>query len=304
MTPVGRALRNKRSTNLRLKNDMDTEIKIVRGPSSTRLAKEAAASELEKQPGFPEGASYTIEEIDGRWIAAVVMPKEAAPFPPGGGDEAPSGPPSGPPSDDSESGPPSDEGDEKPEGEKKDEGGDEPSSEGPPKQEHGGVEHMLANLTDMLTKITDALGLSTPADGMIPGADDGAVPPPGGPPHGGPSAPGDSDPSTPGKQGPDGKIHTVHERSLKPGEAPPGTTPVGAPAFASVQVEDGHPWKDAIESNVKEFEVESDIGDAAISTVAAELRQLAEPYGYQVTDIAPNGVGTSRTASARIVRTR
>jgi hypothetical protein len=108
------------------------------------------------------------------------------------------------------------------------------------------VEHQLAQLTDMLTKITDALGLSDPS-GMVPGMDDGAVPPPGGPEGppglGGPPGAG---PDKPGV-GSDNKMHTVHERSLKPGEAPPGTTPVGAPAFASVKVDNNHPWKAAIE---------------------------------------------------------
>lgn len=282
---------------------MEFDIKIVRGPLSGSFTREAAAEKLQALPGFPTNAEYTIDEIDGRYIAAVVVPKTAGPFPPS--DDAPSGPPSeetGPPAEE-ESGPPKAEGEDKP----KSEDGDKPSSEGAPKEEGKmSVEHQLANLTDMLTKITDALGLSTPADGMIPGADEGI---PGGPPEGPPGASpvppgGDTDPSTPGKQGPDGKIHTVHERSLKPGEAPPGTTPVGAPAFASVQVDDDHPWKTAIESGVKEIEVESPIGDTPLSAVAAELKGLAEPYGYIVTDLAPNGAGTSRTASARIVRTR
>jgi hypothetical protein len=46
---------------------------------------------------------------------------------------------------------------------------------------------------------------------------------------------------------------------------------------------------------VKEFEVESPIGDEPLSAVAAELKRLAEPYGYIVTDLAPSGAGTSRT---------
>jgi hypothetical protein len=279
---------------------MEVELKIVRGPLTTGFTREAAAEKLKSLDGFPENAKFEIYEADGRYMAAVAWPKEAGPFPPSDDSgEAPSGPPSGPPSDESseDSGPPSDSegGDEKSEG-------DEPSSEGAPKEdgkgEHG-VEHMLANLTDMLTKITDALGLSTPADGMIPGPDDGAVPPPGPPGEG---KPGDSDPTTPGKQGPDGKIHTVHERSLKPGEAPPGTTPVGAPAFASVDAK--HPWKDAIEARVREFEVESEIGDAPLSSVASELKGLADPHGYTVTDLSVSGGGSTRTASARIVRTR
>lgn len=277
---------------------MEFEIKIVRGPQITEgLSKEAAANQLEALPGFPTNAKYLVEEIDGRYVAAVVVPKTAAPFPPGNDDSEESGPPSS--SDDSESGPPKED--------KPDDKSDGPSSEGSPKGDEGkmSVEHQLANLTDMLTKITDALGLSTSADSMIPGTDDGGmVPPPGGIP-GGPEGTGE-DPAV-GKKpgvGADNKMHTVHERSLKPGEAPPGTTPVGAPAFASVQVEEGHPWKAAIEAGSKEIEVESVIGNQAISAVAAELKGLAEPYGYIVTDLAPSGSGTSRTASARIVRTR
>lgn len=278
---------------------MEFEIKIVRGPLTEGFTREAAAEKLKTLPGFPANAKYEIDEIDGRYVAAVVIPKVAGPFPPSDGGEEPAGPPlDGPPSGDSEeSGPPKD---DKPEGDD----GDKPSSEGAPKEEGKmSVEHQLANLTDMLTKITDALGLSSPADGMIPGADEG---PPGldGPPVP-PGLEGTGEDPGMGKKpgvGSDNKMHTVHERSLKPGEAPPGTTPVGAPSFASVQA--GHPWKDAIEAGVKEIEVESAIGDVPLSTVAAELKGLAEPYGYIVTDLAPSGVGTARTASARIVRTR
>lgn len=282
---------------------METEVRIVRGPSSTQLTKEAAASKLQALPGFPKNASFAIEDIDGRWVAAVSIPKVAE-FPPAKDEESePSGPPA-PAEDSGESEEPKSEGDS---GEKKDgpPSEDGPSSEGAPKGEgHLSVEHQLANLTDMLTKITDALGLSTPADGMIPGADDGAVPPPGGPP-GAPGVKGTGEDPAMGNKpgvGSDNKMHTVHERSLKPGEAPPGTTPVGAPSFASVSSD--HPWKDAIEVGTKEFEVESTIGGQALSAVAAELKGLAEPYGYIVTDLAPSGTGASRTASARIVRTR
>lgn len=282
---------------------MEFDIKIVRGPLVEGFSREAAAQRLQELPGFPADASYTIEEVDGRYVAAVVIPKTAGPFPPAADDSGESGPPA--PADDSASTDSSD-GENEPKDESKDDDKkDGPSSEGAPEGKGASVEHMLANLTDMLTKITDALGLSTPADSMMPGADDGMVPPPGA--EGPPGLEGTGDDPAMGHKpgvGSDGKVHTVHERSLKPGEAPPGTTPVGAPAFASVQVDDDHPWKHAIESNVKEFEVESEIGDTPISTVAAELKALAQPYGYIVSDLAPSGSGTARTASARIVRTR
>lgn len=275
---------------------MEFETKIVRGPLVEGFTKEAAAEKLQRLPGLPANAQFTIEEIEGRYYAAVAYPKQGGPFPPSE-DEEPAGPPSeGPPSD-SEDGPPKDESEEGPPND------DEESSEGAPKEDgkgKGGEEHILHQVFDMLTKITDALGLSTPADGMVPGADEG---PPGGPP--GPPLPGTGDDPAMGNKpgvGSDNKMHTVHERSLKPGEAPPGTTPVGAPTFASVS--DDHPWKAAIEAGVKEIEVESPIGDTPISTVAAELKALAEPWGYIVTDLAPSGSGTSRTASARIVLTR
>lgn len=276
---------------------MEVELKIVPGPLTEGFSREAAVEKLEtlrksESSGFPKDAKYEIYEANGRYMAAVAWPKEAGPFPPSDEGEVPGGPPSDEaPSE--ESGPPKEE-DEK----DKD---DEPSSEGAPGEEgkKPSVEHQLANLTDMVTKITDALGLSTPADGMVPGADEG---PPGGPPgleEGPPSGP----PGADGGGGPDKKIMR-HERSMKPGEAPPGTTPVSAPSFASVQVEEGHPWKDAIESGAKEFEVYASIGEKSISAVATELKELAEPYGLVVTDLAPDGTGASRTASARIVRTR
>lgn len=280
---------------------MAREIRIVRGPSVQGLTKQAASSKLTTLPGFPEGAEYAVENIDGRWIAAVVMPeKTAAPFPPGGDESVPAGPPTdgppAPPSD--EAGPP--EGEEKPKGDKK---------EGPPKPGEDGkvsIESELAQVKDMLTHMMDALGLSSPADGMVPGADAGPMGPmppgPPGPPHGG--KPGDMNPNLPGSQGSDNKIHTVHERSLKPGEAPPGTTPVGAPAFASVKIADDHPFADAIRDGQKEIEADAELGDASVADAVAELNGLVEPYGYFVEDIEPRVVSGVKVASARIVRSR
>lgn len=280
---------------------MEFEIKIVRGPLVEGLAKEAAAEQLQGLPAFPENAQYEIDEVDGRYVAAVVIPKTAAPFPPAADDSEPSGPPA-----DDGAGADSSDGEDKPAEPKEDKGEDgPPSSEGAPKEEGKmSLEHQLANLTNMLTKITDALGLSDPAGGMIPGADDGMMGGPPGPPGVPGQHPGAGDGHAKPGEGADGKMHTVHERSLKPGEAPPGTTPVGAPAFASVQVDPEHPWKDGIEAGVREMEVENVIGDTPLSVVAAELKGLAEPYGYIVTDLAPSGAGEQRTASARIVRTR
>jgi hypothetical protein len=87
---------------------------------------------------------------------------------------------------------------------------------------------------------------------------------------------------------------------LKPGEAPPGSTPIGAPAFASVA--DDHPWKDVL-GKKRTFKVDEPIGDMTLASVKAELDSLAEGTGYQVKQLieARNESG-QRVASALISR--
>jgi hypothetical protein len=208
-----------------------------------------------------------------QWQSEVRTVKESAP--PFGGppaDEAPDGPPVPDDSAPEEDGPPKDEGEDKPKDEK---GGEK------------GMEHMLSQIFDMMTKMTDALGLSDPS-GPVPGMDEGPAPD-------GPPAP----PS--GKPGVDasGKQHVVHERSLKPGEAPPGTTPIGSPSFAHVK---GHPWEEDIRQGAKEILLEDVQGDDSIGVIASELRGLAEPVGYRVEQITPFDRGGVRHVRAKVVK--
>jgi hypothetical protein len=261
---------------------MDIELQIAPGPPVNQVtSRDEAEAQLRAHPAFPKHASVELTQLGGRWIAAIATPalvKEADFPPPPAGDDGP--PVDGPPvPDDSDSdGPPKDEKEDKPKDEKKDE----------PK----GEEHLLTQLYDMVQKITDALGLSDPS-GPVPGMDEDT---PDGPPV--PPAP----PAGDSKTGPDGKQHIVHDRSLKPGEAPPGTTPVGAPAFASVQIPDGHPWADAIRQGAKEIVVEDEMGDDPVHVIASEVRSLAEPVGYTIDQLTPFERGGVKLVQAKVVR--
>lgn len=243
------------------------ELRIVKGPPVARMSRTAAEKKLQEIPQMKDASSFELRDIDGIWVAAVAFEKEAAtkvsappPFAPP--EEAPSdGPPTdGPPSEDGppapEEAPPSDDegGEEKPKGEK---------------GEKKGLEHQVEALTHMLTKLMDALGLSDPMGG------------PEGPMghEGDPSAPPMDGPPMPPDAGNDGKTHTVHERALKPGEAPPGTLPVGSPTFASTQP--NHPWKDYVGIK-RSFTLEEPIGDRTMASVRDELNSLAKGTGYSI----------------------
>jgi hypothetical protein len=261
---------------------MELDVQIIQGPHTAKVSKAVAEEQLTKHPAFPKGATYRLEELEGRWIAAISAVKEAAPpaFAEGGGDT------DSPPTSDGPPGPPTDDGTaedvseaEEPKGEdgedKKGEDGKEPKGEGAE----------LKQVLHMLTTLMDALGLSPqgPEDSPVPGPD-GAVPPP-------PGAPGEPAP------GQDGKTHTVHERALKPGEAPPGTTPVGSPSFAST-----HPWADVL-GKKRSFTVQEEIGSQDISTVAHELSALCSGTGYEVKQLREGTAdGNKRVARAIIAK--
>jgi hypothetical protein len=260
------------------------ELKIVTGPPSAKVSKGEALTKLRRNPQFPKNASVEIEEVEGRWVAAIVT--QSGPFPPSedGPFEAPepSDPPEAEESPESES--PSDEfGEEKPK-EKS-----EKSEDSKEKGESGekGLEAQVHHLVEMLTKITDALGLSdSPGDSPIPGPDASHELPPG----------ADHNPAVPGAQGPDNKTHTVHERALKPGESPPGTTPIGAPAFSHVR--EDHPWKEIL-GKKRTFKLEEPIGDTKLADVHRELNALAEETGeYRVAQLQE----TVDTSGQRIAR--
>lgn len=254
-----------------------SNLRIIQGPPTSKISKEAAATALENHREFVAGSEYTIDEIDGRWVAAVKF----AEFPPPNHDvpdDADSGGPPEPPADDADDTP--EPKDDKPEGDD----GDKPKGDDKGK---GGLEAQVHQLTEMLTKIVDALGLGGP-DAM-PGDDlgpDGSPMPPGGP----------AGPDGPEGLGSDGKQHIVHEKALKPGEAGPGQTQIGAPAFASVR--EDHPWKD-MPKEAASFRVEGKLDGKSESEVLSELQSLASEINYNVKQFQPyvGNDGTARVAA-------
>lgn len=245
--------------------------RIITGPPVDKVSREEAEAKLKAHPQFPKNASFALENVEGRWIAAITEPVEKTAAPPdafedgGGAGDTPAGPPEpseapkGPdetPSDEA----PDDAGDgeDKPKGEKKEKG------------EKG----ELNEIKELLTTLVTALGLAPAPDSPVPGLDEGPPPPP----------PGDS-PAAPDSPGGDGKTHTVHERALKPGEAPPGTTPIGSPAFANVR--DDHPWKQLLASGeVKDFKLAEVIDeDEKMSDIITELRGLATEAGVKLEQV-------------------
>lgn len=249
---------------------------IIVGPPTAKTSRKEAEDKLTAHPQFPKGAEYELDEAEGRWIAAIVTAAPPAFLDGGGAGDTPDGPPApdvapdGPPSPDDEA--PSD---------------DEPKEDDKPKEEKGekGLEAKVEHLTELLTKVVDALGLGDQ------GPDDSPVPEPDGPP--GPDELG------PGPDG-DSKTHTVHERALKPGEAPPGTTPVGAPSFAHVR--EDHPWK-AILGKKKTFKIEEPLADGeTLASAHGELKALAaETQAYEVEQLREDTINGQRVARCLVV---
>jgi hypothetical protein len=264
-------------------------VELIIGPpisGANGMSREAATESLLRNPQFPEGTDYTIQQHEGHWIAAYV--KQAGPFPPSSDEEEAPEPKSEDSASDSAAGPPSDgppsDGPPSPD----DGGGD-----GPPHKEHGeggekgGGLHLVEQKLDLLLT---ALGIDPAAiggdpgmgaDGMPPGPDGPmgpAGPPP--PPHGGPEG---GPPGGPG--GPGGPETTVHQRAMKPGEVPPGGTPLGAPAFAKVKEQ--HPWGHMI-GVVPHFRVGPEhIGSQNIVEVEQELQSLAKSGGFRIANFQP-----------------
>lgn len=269
-------------------------VEFVRGPLVSEFTREAAEKGLRQNtkfgPKIASGAAYALDEVEGRWVAAIVVEADS-PFggPADQSEEAPAPKSEGP---DDTAAP---EGGEEPKGDS--EGGESEGPEGLPGEggEHkpgeegkGGKEELIIQTLDA---ICQALGIPNPsgagdtlspdASPLGPGGPDGAIPPP--PP--GPAGPGAGGPpggGIPG-HGP-GDQHIVHEKALKPGEVPPGGTPIGAPAFSHVR--EDHPWKH-VAGKLASIVVANPIGDAPIADVHDELSSLANELGggYKVTGL-------------------
>lgn len=257
---------------------MPLSISLIPGPLTSEMTREAAETALRNHPGFSKDASVQLEQLEGRWIAAIV--KEAGP--PFGGAPADSDSDApGPKSEGPDDTAPEPDGDEGPSPSAPSDGD---GDEGPPKKEKGGEKGELDALKQMVEAIATALGVPLDIGGMAPGPDDGmggAGPDLGGPPPGAGGPPGAPPGGPAGPPGPDQKI--VHQRALKPGEAPPGTTPLGSPAFSSV--DPNHPW--AHQAGVTpSFLVSDRIGERPLVEVQDELHQLASGINYRVARFA------------------
>lgn len=262
---------------------MKTKIEIIKGPPTSKVTKEAAERQLLAHPQFPKGASYTLDDVEGRWIAAISKVAGPPAFADDEGGESPAPESDGPPSDDA----PSDEGPDL--GPPDDDEG--PSEEKGEKKEEKGEKGELNEIKELLTVLLTALGLSPggPEDSPVPGPDGAGPDGPPGPPPGGPEG------------GPDGgheKQVVRHERSLKPGESAPGTTPVGAPSFSSVS--DDHPWK-AIIGKKRTFPVEEEIGDATLASVRSELSKLAKGTGYEIKQLREGRTSDGRRTAKALI---
>lgn len=264
---------------------MSKDIQIITGPPTSKVSKAQAEEGLKNHKYFPKGASYKINEAGGRWIAAIVA-SEPPQF--GGDDSSDDKPkddaPFGGSSDDNSSSDSSDDSssDDSSNDEPKD---DKPSSEEGPKEDSskGGE---LGEIKDMLQTLFTALGIDPAGDAGLgpdaPSHDDPLGPGADAPPVEMPPEPsggeGIGTPSSPG-----GAKHIVHEHALKPGETPPGGTPIGAPSFSSVnKIAADHPWAEMAAKGFNEFVVQERIGAAPLAEIHAELEEYARTAGYRV----------------------
>lgn len=215
--------------------------------SANRLTKAAARESLLRQ--FEDAEVLELQRQGNEWVATLLEPKQAD-FPPKDDDEptftedkAEDSSDDGDSKDDSNDGPPSDD------------------SEGPkPPKAEKGEKGEIAAVLDILTAIADKLGIVPGGDPMVPGADDPlAAPPP---------------PPAPGPPGGGGPNELLHRTKLKPGETPPGGTPIGAPAFASTDI-----------SRLASFDAFDDTPGKTIKEAHRELTELYGPHGFAVRQI-------------------
>lgn len=239
-------------------------IKIITGPKTSKVSKDEAIEALKSNPNFPKEASFSVEDVEGRWVAAF----EAA-APPDfeveevSVDEDTLDDSSSDDSDDSD-------------------GFSIDSEDGPESEDSEDSEtSQLDAIKNTLDSICQALGVD-PESGGVDGLDD---------------IPGIAEEAPP-EAAPNEAQRIIHEKSMGPGDVPPGGTPLGAPAFASVS--DDNPWKKAAIDGVEEFPVKEKIGSTPLNSVRQELKQYAEEIGYRVAQLDVSSTDGIRVASAII----
>lgn len=221
--------------------------------SARGLSRDDARNSLESSPQFKQGSEVLdLRRRGEQWIATLLEPHTAE-FPP-------------PKDDDGSS--------EAPEKTENSEESPSKSEDGPPKPDgppeaKGGEKAEIAALLDLMTAIADKLGVVP--GGAVPGAEDSPMP---GGPEGPP--PGPPAPDAHGGVGGPGHQEVVHRTKLKPGDTPPGVTPIGSPAFASTQ--------DDL-ARVASFDAFDDTPGKSIKAAKAELEEMYGPLGFQVRQI-------------------
>jgi hypothetical protein len=256
--------------------------RVVKAPAMG-MTREAAAESLSKQ--FTKDTEILeLKRRGDKWVATLLEPHTAE-FPPGAG-----GPPdeeAGPPTD----GPPKAEKSESGDGDKDSKGSpDDKKGDGPPEGDKGPSGEM-AMVMDLLSAIADKLGI---VPGMAPGAADGPVPGEAPPPPPGPPAPPMGGPPMGGPPGMGagphgaGKQEIIHKTKLKPGDTPPGVTPIGAPAFSSVDT--------AQLQRMASFDAFDDTPNKSIKQAKDELEAIYGPHGFKVRQIKRVEGGTRLAA--------
>lgn len=232
--------------------------------SAVGMTREAAKLSLSENPKFVEGTEILSLTREGdMWVASLLEPVDpkTAGFPFDDNDESsksesdtPKDEGSDASSDDSGSKPDSDDSSSD-----KDSDSDGPKGDEKPKGEKAEV----AELLQLVHQIVEHLGIG--ADPVVPGAEDVPLPGLDGPPP--PDGPGHSDdPRAPGNEN-----IQVHRTKMKPGETPPGTTPIGAPAFSSVHT-----------AGMRSFDAIDDTPGKTIKQAKAELDAEFGPQGFKV----------------------
>jgi hypothetical protein len=241
--------------------------------SARNLNRADAKRSLESQ--FKDSEVLELNRSGDKWVATLLEPKTAE-FPPPKDDDETSAPPEA--KDDSEES-------DTPDGPPKDDAPEE--GDGPPKPEGPkGEKAEITALLDLVHQIADKLGIMPgPAapgaeDGPLP---DGPMPPPPGPP---------GIPHDPGVGG-EGHQEIVHRTKLKPGDTPPGVTPIGTPAFASTH-------EASTLSRMASFDAFDDTPNKSIREAKAELEALYGPHGFKVRQI--KRVDNGRRLAAKLSR--
>lgn len=256
-------------------------IYFATGPKTSTMTREAALAAAKESPQFPKDATdITVEELDGHWVAAIHVADNPFGGPADETDDAPGPKSEGPGDTKPDEGPPKDDDDGSDGLPSPDDDSDGPPSPDGDEKGKGKAGAELHALLDLLTQIAEALGVP------LPGAED-ASPVPGEEPPIGPPGPDAGPPGAGGPpDGPPAPDKLQHEKALKPGEVPPGQTPVGAPAFSHINPiiarGEKHPW-DGLLGVAATFEVEERVPEHySAADVDAELQEVAYGTGLKV----------------------